>query len=112
MWKLPRAGFRLYWRWKSKSPDGRPKLPFDIRTLIREISLANPLWGAPRIHGEPWRFALNREIPVCAGLRGGAGRSPTNKSAQAFCTKGAGKIAPLRRQKESPVPPHARVFDR
>ena len=47
-----RAGFRLYWRWKSKSPGGRPKLPVDIRTLIRDISLANPLWGAPRIHGE------------------------------------------------------------
>jgi hypothetical protein len=47
-----RAGFRLFWRWKSKSPGGRPKLPFDIRTLIRDLSLANPLWGAPRIHGE------------------------------------------------------------
>jgi hypothetical protein len=38
-----RAGFRLYWRWKSKSLGGRPKLPMDIRTLIREMSLANPL---------------------------------------------------------------------
>jgi hypothetical protein len=36
-----RAGFRLCWRWKSKSPRGRPKLRFDIRTLIRDISLAN-----------------------------------------------------------------------
>ena len=43
--------FRLYWRWKSTSPGGRPKLPVDIRALIRDISLANPLWGAPRIHG-------------------------------------------------------------
>src|SRR4029077_8056036 len=33
-----RAGFRLFWRWKSKSPGGRPQLPFDIRTLIRDIS--------------------------------------------------------------------------
>jgi hypothetical protein len=47
-----RAGFRLYWRWKSRSPGGRPKLPVEIRTLIRDISLANLLWGAPRIHGE------------------------------------------------------------
>jgi hypothetical protein len=47
-----RAGFRLYWRWKSKSLGGRPKLPVDIRMLIHDISLANPLWGAPRIHGE------------------------------------------------------------
>jgi hypothetical protein len=36
-----RAGFRLYWRWKSRSPGGRPKLPVEIRTLICDISLAN-----------------------------------------------------------------------
>ena len=34
-----RAGFRLYWRWKSKSPGGRPKLPVDVRTLIRDMAL-------------------------------------------------------------------------
>src|SRR5215813_13109560 len=43
-----RAGFRAYWRWKSRSCVGRPKTPVDIRQLIREISVANPLWGAPR----------------------------------------------------------------
>src|SRR6266700_2662574 len=53
-----RAGFRLFWRWKSKSQGGRPKLPFDIRTLIRDISLANPLWGAPRIHGELLKLGI------------------------------------------------------
>jgi hypothetical protein len=53
-----RAGFRLYWRWKSKSPGGRPKLPVDIRTVIRDISLANPLWGAPRIHGELLKLGI------------------------------------------------------
>jgi transposase InsO family protein len=47
-----RTGFRLYWRWKSRSRGGRPKVPIEIRRLIREISLANRLWGAPRIHGE------------------------------------------------------------
>jgi hypothetical protein len=46
------AGFRLFWRWKSRSLGGRPKVPLEIRQLIREMSLANPLWGAPRIHGE------------------------------------------------------------
>jgi transposase InsO family protein len=55
-WHL--AGFRLYWRWKSKSPGGRPKLAGDIRTLIRDISLANPLWGAPRIHGELLKLGI------------------------------------------------------
>ena len=47
-----RAGFRAYWRWKSRPRGGRPKTPPEIRDLIREISLANPLWGAPRLHGE------------------------------------------------------------
>src|SRR5436190_23374156 len=47
-----RAGFRAYWRWKSRARGGRPKTPLEIRQLIREMSVANPLWGAPRIHGE------------------------------------------------------------
>src|SRR5258706_15576995 len=47
-----RAGFRAYWRWKSRPRVGRPKTPLEIRHLIREISLANPLWAPPRIHGE------------------------------------------------------------
>src|SRR5260370_17490545 len=47
-----RAGFRAYWRWKSRPRSGRPKTPLEIRQLIREISLANPLWGAPRLHAE------------------------------------------------------------
>ena len=47
-----RAGFRAYWRWKSRPLGGRPSTPADIRRLIREMSIANPLWGAPRIHGE------------------------------------------------------------
>jgi transposase InsO family protein len=47
-----RSGFRLYWRWKSRSRGGRPKAPIEVRSLIRRMSMENPLWGAPRIHGE------------------------------------------------------------
>jgi len=47
-----RAGWRLYWKWKSKPGPGRPKVTAEVRVLIRKISLDNPLWGAPRIHGE------------------------------------------------------------
>src|SRR6202011_1698046 len=47
-----RAGFGAYWRWKSSPRGGRPTTPLEIRQLIREMSRANPLWGAPRIHGE------------------------------------------------------------
>ena len=47
-----RAGFRHYWRWKSRSRGGRPLIEADLRALIRRMSIENPLWGAPRIHGE------------------------------------------------------------
>ena len=47
-----RAGFRRYWRWKSRSQGGRPQIETDLRALIRRMSVENPLWGAPRIHGE------------------------------------------------------------
>jgi hypothetical protein len=47
-----RTGFRLYWRWKSRSPGGRPRIETNLRVLIRQMSVENPLWGAPRIHGE------------------------------------------------------------
>jgi transposase InsO family protein len=47
-----RAGFRRYWRWKSRSRGGRPQIDADLRALIRQMSTENPLWGAPRIHGE------------------------------------------------------------
>ena len=54
-----RAGFRSFWRWKSRRRAGRPSVPPEIRRLIREISLANPLWGAPRIHGELLKLGID-----------------------------------------------------
>jgi hypothetical protein len=47
-----RAGFRRYWRWKSRSLGGRPQIDAALRALIRRISAENSFWGAPRIHGE------------------------------------------------------------
>jgi transposase InsO family protein len=47
-----RAGFRAYWRWKSRGRAGRPSICRELRELIRRMSKENPLWGAPRIHGE------------------------------------------------------------
>jgi hypothetical protein len=47
-----RTGFCRYWRWKSRTLGGRPQIDTDLRTLIRQMSIENPLWGAPRIHGE------------------------------------------------------------
>jgi hypothetical protein len=47
-----RAGFRRYWRWKSRSVGARPQIKTDLRALIRRMRIENRLWGAPRIHGE------------------------------------------------------------
>jgi hypothetical protein len=47
-----RAGFRCYWRWKARPLGGRPPIETQLRGLIRRMSMENPLWGAPRIHGE------------------------------------------------------------
>src|SRR5919206_879994 len=54
-----RAGLRALWRWKSRSRGGRPKVPAEIRALIRETSRANPLWGAPRLHGELLKLGIH-----------------------------------------------------
>ena len=54
-----RAGFRSYWHWKSGRQPGRPIMPAEIRQLIREMSIANPLWGAPRIHGELLKLGID-----------------------------------------------------
>jgi hypothetical protein len=51
-----RQGFRLYWRWRSRS--GRPSVDREIRVLIRQMGSANPLWGAPRIHGELLKLGI------------------------------------------------------
>jgi transposase InsO family protein len=47
-----RAGFRAFWRWKSRAAPGRPAIDHELRSLIRQMCRENPLWGAPRIHGE------------------------------------------------------------
>ena len=53
-----RRGFRLFWTWKSRRRIGRPAVPADVRTLIRTMSQSNPLWGAPRIHGELLKLGI------------------------------------------------------
>jgi transposase InsO family protein len=77
-----RTGFRLYWRWKSRSRGGRPRIPLEIRRLVREMSLANRLWGAPRIHGELLKLGIDVAQSTVAKYmaRGGRGRSQTWKT--------------------------------
>lgn len=54
-----RHGFRFYWKWKSRYQwPGRPKAPREVRDLICQMSIVNPLWGAPRIHGELLKLGI------------------------------------------------------
>ena len=53
-----RQGFRRYWTWKSRRRSGRPSISMELRDLIRQMSSANPLWGAPRIHGELLKLGI------------------------------------------------------
>ena len=54
-----RMGFAAYWRWKSHSPGGRPRISREVRDLIRRMSFENPLWGAPKIHGELLKLGID-----------------------------------------------------
>jgi len=54
-----RVGFRSFWRLESRRRGGRPTVPLEIGKLIREMSIANPLWGAPRILGELLKLGID-----------------------------------------------------
>jgi len=54
-----RQGFKYYWAWKSRHKGGRPAAAPEVRDLIRRMSRANPLWGAPRIHGELLKLGID-----------------------------------------------------
>jgi len=57
-----RKGFRLYWRWRSRKP-GRPRVPKEVRDHIRKMSIENPTWGAPHIHGELLKLGIDVAEP-------------------------------------------------
>jgi hypothetical protein len=72
-----RAGFRSYWRWKSRNRGGRPQIDTDLRALIRQMTLENPLWGAPRIHGELLKLGFQvAQSTVAKYMVKGQGRPP------------------------------------
>jgi transposase InsO family protein len=55
-----RKGFRLFWTWKiRRGVPGRPAVSLEVRDLIRRMCRENPLWGAPRIHGELLKLGID-----------------------------------------------------
>ena len=89
-----REGFRLYWRWKSRARGGRPRIPSELRRLIREMSRANPLWGAPRIHGELLKLGVEVVQSTVAKYMA-RGHRPPNQSWKTFLRNHAASIAAM-----------------
>lgn len=80
-----RAGFRLYWRWRSRPCGGRPKITGEIRALIRRLARENRHWGAPGIHGELQKLGFAVSEPgVARYLRQVRRRGDPEKSWLAF----------------------------
>ena len=90
-----RAGFCRYWRWKSRSPGGRPPIGAELRTLIRRMSLENPLWGAPRIHGELLKLGFAVAQSSVARYMARRSNDPSGQSWATFVRNHAPQIAAM-----------------
>jgi hypothetical protein len=89
-----RAGFRRYWRWKSRPLGGRPQIDTELRALIRQMSIENPLWGAPRIHGELLKLGfavVQSSVAKCMAKR----RGPPSQGWRSFLRNHAPDIAAM-----------------
>ena len=85
-----RQGFCYYWRWKSRG-GGRPKIDPELKALIRQMCRANPLWGAPRIHGELLKLGIDvSEATVSRYMV--RRRGPPSQSWRSFLDNHAGEL--------------------
>jgi hypothetical protein len=90
-----RRGFRAYWRWKSRPGVGRPPIHRELRDLIRQVSMANPLWGAPRIHGELLMLGIEVAQSTVAKYMVPRSRRPPSQSWKSFLRNHAAGIASI-----------------
>lgn len=89
-----RRGFKAFWRWKSRCAPGRPRIPREIRDLIREVSAANRLWGAPRVHGELLKVGVDVAQSTVARYVV-KGRRPPSQSWKTFLRNHADGVASI-----------------
>lgn len=90
-----KRGFRLYWRWKSRSRwPGRREVSKEVRDLIRSMSQANPLWGAPRIHGELLKLGIEISQATVSKYMV-RHQKPPSQSWRAFLTNNARDIVSI-----------------
>jgi len=89
-----RAGFKAFWRWKSRKRAGRPKIDRGLRDLIRRMSQENQLWGASRIHGELLMLGFDvAQSTVSKYMM--RGRGPPSQSWRTFLRNHAEVIAAI-----------------
>ncbi len=89
-----RAGFKLFWCWKSRNRAGRPRVDRGLRDLIRRMSRENPLWGASRIHGELLMLGLEVAQSTVSKYMARGGK-PTSQSWKTFLRNHAEAIAAI-----------------
>jgi putative transposase len=82
-----RTAFQLFWAWKSRrNGPGRPAVAPEVRALIRHMSRANPLWGAPRIHGELQKLGLEISQAAVSKYLGRRNTRPRRRPGVRFST--------------------------
>jgi putative transposase len=87
----------LHWRWRSSSPRrvGRPAVAADLRSLIRRMHAANPLWGAPRIHRELRKLGIEIAPATAAKYLGRRPRKPSSETWRTFLTSHVSQLASI-----------------
>jgi hypothetical protein len=99
-----RSGFRCYWRWKSRPVGGRPQIEAGLRALIRRMSMDNPLWGAPRIHGELLKLGFEvAQLSVATYMV--KRRGPPSQGWRTFLRNHAPEIAAMDPDHPTPLAP-------
>jgi hypothetical protein len=88
-----RSAFRRFWTWRSRRPPGRPPTDRDVRSLVRRMALANPLWGAPRIHGELLKLAIDIGERTVSDMMPKHPRKPPSQTWRTFLTNHVGTIS-------------------
>jgi len=89
-----RAGFKAFWRWKSRNRAGRPRIDRGLRDLIQRMSKENPQWGAARIHGELLMLGFEVAQSTVSKYMARGGRPPS-QSWKTFLQNHAQAIAAI-----------------
>lgn len=89
-----RAGFRLFWRWKSRRRMGRPGKDPELIGLIRRMCAVNPTWGSPRIRDELAKLGLQASTATIRKCRPTA-RGHRSQGRWTFLQNHTGAIAAL-----------------